>query len=110
MGSGIERLICDVLFGLSIIMLGAVGEHLDEHPMGGYYCPAYCGVEHKHIMENYGCNSDNRDTGNTSCSCRRSGMGMHVSDKVHNERCCKGLERALRDNCEVNRHKQNSEG
>ncbi len=110
MGSGIERLVSDVLFGLSFIMLGAVGEYLDENPMGAYSCPPYCGVGHKHIMENYGYNSDNRDAGNTSCSCRRSRMGMHVSDKVHNKGCGKGLEGTLRDNCKVDRYKQNSEG
>ena len=108
MGSGVESLV-DGLFGLLFIMLGAVGEYLDSNPMGGYVCPYYCEVEHKHIMEEYGRNSDNRNAGNTcSCSCGPR-MGLHVSDKVYNKRCNQGPKGVVRDNCKTNRHKQDSE-
>ena len=109
MGSGAQSLI-DGLFGVLFIMLGAVGDYLDRNPMGGYMCPRYCAVEHKHIMEKNGHISDNRDTGDTcSCSCGSS-VGLHVSDKVHTQGCCKGPKGTLRDNCKINRHKQNSKG
>ena len=31
------------------VVLNEVGKHLDRHPMGGYTCPDYCDVDHKHI-------------------------------------------------------------
>ena len=109
MGSGVESLI-NGLFGILFIMLGAVGDRLDERPMGGYMCPSYCGVDHEHIMEDYGHISDNRDAGNTSsCSCR-AGVELYVSDKVHNKGCCKGPKGTVRDNCKTNRHKQSGKG
>ena len=109
MGSGVESL-ADGLFGVLFIMLGAVGDRLDERPMGGYMCPRCCAVDHEHIMEDYGYISDNRNTRNT-CGCSRGPrVGLHVSDKVHNEGCCKGPKRPIRNNCKTNRHKQGSEG
>ena len=101
MGTGVKGLVFDGIFGILFIMLGALGEYLDKNPMGSYHCPSYCAVDHKHIMEDYGHNTDNRDSRNTcSCSCRAR-MGMYVSDKVHNEGCCKGPKRIVRDNSET---------
>ena len=109
MGSGLESLI-DGIFGILFIMLGAVGEHLDKYPMGGYVCPSYCGVDHEHIMGVYGHSTDNRDTGHTSGSSSRPWVGLHVSDKVHNKRCYQGFKGLVRNNSQANRYKQNSEG
>ena len=109
MGSGVESL-TDGIFGILFIALGAVGDNLDRNPMGGYCCPHYCGVDHEHIMEDYGHISDNRNTRNT-CGCSRGArVGLHVSDKVHNKGCCKGPKGTLRDNSKIDRHKQGSEG
>ena len=109
MGPGVESLI-NGLFGLLFIMLGAVGERLDKRPMGGYMCPTYCGVDHKHVMGDYGHISDNRDAGDTSGSSSRARVGLHVFDKVHNERCCKRLKGFVRNYSKVDRYKQSSEG
>lgn len=107
MGSGAQSLI-DGLFGVLFIMLGAVGDYLDNNPMGGYMCPGYCAVEHKHIMEDYGRNTDNRDAGDSSSGSSRPWLVQHVSDKVHNERCCERLKGVIRNYSKAHRHKQNS--
>ena len=109
MGSGAESL-ADGLFGVLFIMLGAVGDRLDERPMGGYMCPSYCGVDHKHVMGDYGHISSNRDAGDTSGSSGRTWVGLHVPNKVHNQRCDQGFKRNLRYYCKTYRYKQNSEG
>ena len=110
MGPGIESLIVNGIFGLLFIIFGKFGDHLDEHPMGRYCCPSYCSVDHEHVMEDYGHISDNRNTGNT-CGCSsRARVGLHVSDKVYNEGCCKGPKGPIRDNCKTNRHKQSGKG
>ena len=101
MGPGAQS-VADGIFGLLFIALGALGDNLDKYPMEGYRCPHYCGVDHEHLMGDYGYNTDNRDTGNTSSSSRWLRMGLHVSDKVHNKGCYKRFKRALRDNSEAN--------
>jgi len=107
MGAGAESL-ADGLFGVLFIALGAVGDNLDRSPMGGYHCPDYCGVVHEHIMEDYGHNTDNRDAGDSSSGSSRPWVGLHVSDKVHNERCCERLKGVIRNYSKAHRHKQNS--
>ena len=67
MGIHIEGL-GDVYMFLLAVLLGTLGDHLDEHPMGGYGCPLYCGVDHKHIMVVDGYISDTRALRDTSSS------------------------------------------
>ena len=64
MGIHIEG-IEDVYMFILVVLFGTLGDYLDEHPMGGYHCPIYCEVDHKHIMEIDGYLSDTgavRDT------------------------------------------------
>jgi len=44
---GVENLYLFILF----VLFGELGKNLDNNPMGGYSCPEYCEVDHKHIME-----------------------------------------------------------
>ena len=67
MGIHIEGL-GDVYMFLLAVLLGTLGDHLDEHPMGGYGCPLYCGVDHTHIMVTDGYISDTRALRDTSSS------------------------------------------
>ena len=67
MGIHIEGL-GDVYMFLLAVLLGTLGDHLDEHPMGGYECPIYCEVDHKHIMEIDGHISDTRTLRDTCSS------------------------------------------
>ena len=67
MGIHIEGL-GDVFMFLLAVLLGTLGDHLDEHPMGGYGCPGYCEVDHKHIMEIDGYISDTRAIRDTCSS------------------------------------------
>ena len=39
----------DLIFGVSFILLGKLGDHLEEHPRH-YSCPTYCDVDHIHII------------------------------------------------------------
>ena len=38
-----------VIYFVLYVVLNEVGKYLDRHPMGGYTCPDYCDVDHKHI-------------------------------------------------------------
>ena len=67
MGIHIEGL-GDVYMFILAVLLGTLGDHLDEHPMGGYGCPLYCGVDHKHIMVTDGYISNTRTIRDTSSS------------------------------------------
>ena len=67
MGIHIEGL-GDVFMFLLAVLLGTLGDHLDEHPMGGYGCPGYCEVDHKHIMVADGYISDTGAVRDTSSS------------------------------------------
>ena len=109
MGSGVESL-ADGMFGLLFIMLGAVGDRLDDRPMGGYMCPCYCGVEHRHIMGDYGHISDNRDTGDTSGSSGRSWVGLYVPYQVHHKGRYQGFKGAVRYYRQADRYEQGGEG
>ena len=40
-----------MFLGGILLCLGWWQEHLDKHPMGGYVCPIYCEVEHKHFID-----------------------------------------------------------
>ena len=40
----------DVYMFILVVLLGQLGEHLDNSPMGGYGCPLYCEADHKHVM------------------------------------------------------------
>ena len=51
MGISAKGALNDVYLFLLFVLFGKVGERLDTHPMGGYRCPTYCEVDHKHIME-----------------------------------------------------------
>ena len=44
---GIENVYLFILF----VLFGELGKELDNNPMGGYSCPSYCEVDHKHVME-----------------------------------------------------------
>jgi len=38
-----------VIYFVLYVVCTEVGKYLDRHPMGGYTCPDYCDVDHKHI-------------------------------------------------------------
>ena len=38
-----------VVYFVLYIAVNEVGKYLDRHPMGGYTCPDYCDVDHRHI-------------------------------------------------------------
>ena len=109
MGSGVESL-ADGVFGILFIALGAVGDNLDRNPMGGYGCPHYCGVDHEHLMGDYGHISDNRDAGDTSSSSSGSWVGLYVPNKVHNKGRYQRFKGAIRYYRKADRYEQNREG
>jgi hypothetical protein len=41
-----------VVYFVLYVTCSEIGKHLDRNPMGGYQCPAYCDVDHKHIRRN----------------------------------------------------------
>ena len=70
---GIENVYMFIL----AVLLGTLGEHLDNHPMGGYGCPDYCEADHKHIMQIDGYISDTRAL-RDSCSSNDSLWVFHM--------------------------------
>ena len=70
---GIENVYMFIL----AVLLGTLGEHLDNHPMGGYGCPDYCEADHKHIMRVDGYISDTRALRDT-CSSNDSLWVFHM--------------------------------
>ena len=41
----------NLIFAVSFILVGKIGDYLDEHPPH-YTCPTYCDVDHKHYTNN----------------------------------------------------------
>ena len=70
---GVENVYTIIL----IILFSTLGKYLDNHPMGGYGCPDYCGADHKHVMQVDGYISDTRALRDT-CSSNDSLWVFHL--------------------------------